>query len=270
MRLPLVLLLATASLPGPDLVRGLVNLTRVHRIAFALQYHLAQNGDLELPSSPHGRAVALQLLDDEMVDPWGTPYRIDVVGKDFAIIGAGSDRKFEPPSSSLRERKTTSLEADTVWNGGHLVQDNSAWLAAQVGKPTASTVGRDVTPLHRREPNRLPDSPGAALALERASAQPFHKADLDAVRVATARASMELLGARLEAYRKVHGTLHGLTGPWMFRNLRSDPWTFNDWLLDADPWGKPFRVETSDDGKSYTITSVGAKQVFRDGQFAKP
>jgi hypothetical protein len=40
----------------------------------------------------------MTLPEGPILDPWGTPYRVEINGEKFRIIGAGSDRKFEPES----------------------------------------------------------------------------------------------------------------------------------------------------------------------------
>src|SRR5437588_7414835 len=94
-----------------DLASARVNLGRMQAIAFQLQFRLATNRGLDVGATPHARAVALQLRDDELVDPWGTPYRIEIDGNDFLVIGAGSDRKFNAAEWPVHGA-TYTLEAD--------------------------------------------------------------------------------------------------------------------------------------------------------------
>lgn len=256
---------AAERLPDAEIIRGYVNLARLHQIAFALSYRLVQYGHLDIGSSTHERAVALALLDAEMVDPWGTPYRIEIDGKRTRITGAGSDRKFEanaPPGD------TRSSSADVVYEDTQLVRHNYTWLFRQVSKPpedipsiyTAPTF----EPLHRRHPERLPATPDEARAFTFALEHPWvfvRYADFDVVRSLKTRASLELLAARLESYRAEHGSLKGLVGGGL-GTLRSEPWPFNDWLPEVDEWGMPIQIVISPEGKSYRIASSGGDRHF--------
>jgi hypothetical protein len=85
-----------------ELADARVNLGRMQAIAFQMQVRLANKQSLDIGATPHARAVALQLRDEELVDPWGTPYRIEIKGNDFLVIGAGSDRTFHPEEWSVR------------------------------------------------------------------------------------------------------------------------------------------------------------------------
>lgn len=275
-------LLLVAALDSAELIRGFVNLGRVNQLAFALQYHRLQYGNLDIGTSRHERAVALQLLDEELVDPWGTPYRIEIDGKEIRVTGAGADRQFETRDNGNRNRvKTSSIDADAVWGSGQMLQGNYTWLFQQVGVPLSehpSIFAPPVfVPLHRRQPNQLPASPDAArvYALRMELPLVFPRfGSLDVMRVMATRASMELLAARLEAWRTAHGTFTALAGPDPLKTLRSEAWPFNDWLLGIDQWGKQFRLEVSEDGKSYTLSSLRESapqfdQVIRDGKFEK-
>jgi TonB family protein len=284
---------ANTRLPDAELIRGFVNLGRVNQLAFALQYRQIQYGNLDIGTSRHERAVALQLLDDELVDPWGTPYRIEIDGKASRVTGAGADRKFETRDGNSHDRvKTFSIDADVVWGGGHMLQENYTWLFQQVGVPLGEHPNIYMppvfVPLHRRQPNQLPASPDAARIYELKMEQPLvfpRFGDLNAVRMTATRASMELFAARLEAWRAAHGSFAGLAGPDTLRMLRSEAWPFNDWLLGIDQWGKQFRLTIAEDGKSYTLSSLGADgavdtasvkasspdfdQTIRDGKFER-
>lgn len=74
---------AAERLPDAEIAQGALNLARAHAIAFALNYRLTTRGNLRLGATLHEHAVALRLRDDELVDPWGTPYRISIDGNDF-------------------------------------------------------------------------------------------------------------------------------------------------------------------------------------------
>lgn len=273
---------ADTRLPDAELIRGFVNLGRVNQLAFALQYRQVQYGNLDIGTSRHERAVALQLLDDELVDPWGTPYRIEIEGKEIRVTGAGADRQFETRDNANRNRvRTFSIDADVVWGGGQMLQGNYTWLFQQVWVPLGEHPNIYAppvfVPLHRRQPNQLPASPDAARVYALTMEQPLvfpRFGDLDAVRAMATRASMELFAARLEAWRAARGSFTALAGPDTLRTLRSEAWPFNDWLLGIDQWGKQFRLAISEDGKSYTLSSLRESasqfdQVIRDGKFER-
>src|SRR5690349_783715 len=90
-----------ATLSDADVIRGFVNLARLDRLGFALEYRAIQYGNLNIGTSLHQRAVALQLREEDFVDPWETPYRIEINGNHFRVFGAGADRKFDPESESV-------------------------------------------------------------------------------------------------------------------------------------------------------------------------
>jgi len=267
-----------ATLTDADIIRGFVNLARLNRLGFALQYRAIQYGNLNIGTTPHERAVALQLREEELVDPWGTPYRIEINGKESRVTGAGADRKFEENDDKIAGRvKTDSLTADVIWGDGHTVQGNYTWLFRQVGKPPDKLPGMyDVPvfePIHLRDPNRFPATPDDARYFELVSEGPTiypRFGDLDVIRVMQTRASMELLAFRLDAWRVAHGSFASLAGTDVIAKLQSEPWPYNDWLLGIDQWGAAFRLEISPDGKSYKLTSAGApkyEQVMQDGKF---
>jgi len=273
---------ANTRLPDAEIIRGFVNLGRVNQLAFALQYRQIQYGNLDIGTSRHERAVALQLLDDELVDPWGTPYRIEIDGKEIGVTGAGADRKFETrDDNSLGHVKKYSIDADVVWGGGQMLQENYTWLFQQVGVPLGEHPNIYAppvfVPLHRRQPNQLPASPDTARIYELTMEHPLvfpRFGDFNVMRVMATRASMELLAARLEAWRVAHGSLAGLAGPDVLRTLRSEAWPFNDWLLGIDQWGNQFRLAIAEDGKGYMLSSLQESapqfdQVIRDGKFER-
>src|ERR1043165_9754137 len=255
-----------ATLTDADIIRGFVNLARLNRLGFALTYRQIQYGDLAIGTSPHDHAVALQLRQEELVDPWGTPYRITISGKDFRVTGAGADRKFDEGDDRIAGRvKTNTLAADVIWSGGHVVQGNYTWLFQQVGKAPAKIPGLYEVPVFEpiqvRDPNRLPSSPDDARYVGMVSEVPMvfpRFGGFDVIRAMQTRASMELLASRLDAWLKTHGSLSSLAGTDVIAKLQSEPWPYNDWLLGVDQWGEAFRFELSADGKNYKLTSAGA------------
>jgi len=258
--------------PDAEIIRGFVNLARVNQIAFALRYRLVQYGDLEIGASLHEHAVALQLLDAEMIDPWGTPYRITIDGKSFRVRGAGSDRAFD---SEDPPERTTNTAADVIHNEKEMVSNNYPWLFRQVGKRPGNIPWMyDVPvfePVHRRHPEQLPATPDEARALDFAMEHPWvfiRFGDFDVIRAVKTRAALELWIAKLESYRAARGSLRGLTGRSLAVLLK-EPWPFDEWLLSADEWGTPFRVDVGDDGQTYRVISAGADKSFDSGNVAE-
>jgi len=252
-----------AALTDAEIIRGFVNLARLNRIGAALHYRQIQYGNLNIGESLHQHAVALQLRDEELIDPWETPYRIAINGNHFRVTGAGADRKFSPDCDTIvGPVRTTSLDADVIYIDDHTAQHNYTWLFRQVGKPLTGAPGLysvpQFEPIHRRTPNALPASPEDArvfeIEAEHAAVFPRYY-DLDVLRAMQTRASMQLLAARLDAWLKTHGSFAAVDYAGV---LQKEPWPFNDWLLPMDQWGTPFQIEITDGGKGYKLTSLGA------------
>ena len=265
---------AADRLSDADIARGLVNLARMEAIAFQLQFRLAATGNCDIGTAPHARAVALQLRDDEMVDPWGTPYRIDASSPDFRVIGSGSDRKFNPEEWAV-PGSTFSLESDSVMGPGLPTRQNYTYLARMLDKIDMGFnlyEPPDLVPLDRRDSAPLLADPKAALHEEQrweCARIALRHGEIDQMRSSRTLASMQLLAARLDAWRAAHGSLAALAGKDAIATLRSEPWAYNDWLAANDDWGKPLRIEIAG-GNSYRVASAGSApeyaQVIVDGR----
>ena len=270
-RLLPILMVATIcsadTLPNADIARVFVNLGQMHAIAFGLEYRLATRGTLELPAAAHDRAVAVGLRDEEMIDPWGTPYRIEISGKEFRIIGAGADRTFHPEEWPAR-RPTRTLEADSVIHDKLPNRHNYSWAARMLDKidvnfglyeppSIPSTDSRLLAPL-------LAD-PKAALRYEQmweSASIALGHGEIEELRATLTLSQMQLLAARIEAWRVSHGTLKALAGKDVVSVLRTEPWPFNDWLPRIDEWGTPLTVDIAADGQWYRIASPGSNHIF--------
>jgi TonB family protein len=105
-------LFAQGAAGDDDIVKGLQNLSGVHRIANVLELRrtLAHTLPLQVPS-----------------DPWGTPYRISESPVGYRIVSAGSDKKFDD-SVALTRQQFTGLEGDVVFEDGKLTRSNRNWL----------------------------------------------------------------------------------------------------------------------------------------------
>lgn len=99
-----------------DLVKGLQNLSGVHRIANVLELRRSLAHSLPLQVPP---------------DPWGTPYRISESPQGYRVVSAGSDKKFDD-TVALTRQQFTGLAGDVVFEDGRLVRSNRNWLFGQV------------------------------------------------------------------------------------------------------------------------------------------
>lgn len=99
-----------------DVVKGLQNLSGVHRIANVLELRRTLAHSLPLQVPP---------------DPWGTPYRISESPQGYRIVSAGSDKKFDE-TVALTRQQFTGLAGDVVFEDGKIVRSNRNWLFTQV------------------------------------------------------------------------------------------------------------------------------------------
>ncbi|MFL6247823.1 MAG: energy transducer TonB [Thermoanaerobaculia bacterium] len=109
-----------------DIVKGLQNLSGIHRIANVLELRRTLAHSLPLQVPP---------------DPWGTPYRVSESPQGYRVVSAGSDKKFDD-TVALTRQQFTGLEGDVVFEDGKLVRSNRNWLFAQVDPngPAASAL----------------------------------------------------------------------------------------------------------------------------------
>jgi TonB family protein len=107
--------------PQDEIVRGLKNL---ETLAGAIQ----AVGTLQLRGMP--------MPPPPTCDPWGTPYRFEVTGSGYRMVGAGSDRQFE--ASWGVSQQFTGLEGDAVIQDGRIVRTNRIWLHRYVTAGSAS------------------------------------------------------------------------------------------------------------------------------------
>src|SRR6185503_9032801 len=128
MLLPLFLF---ATLTTEELRLGLLNLVQIHELSYRLQYQRASSGKLRVGATPKETARLLATPAERLIDPWGTPYRIEIEGKTFRVIGAGSDRKFDP-STWNSTGQFADLEMDVVDIDGKSSRSNYTWLNRMV------------------------------------------------------------------------------------------------------------------------------------------
>ena len=114
------------SADDADIVKGLQNLSGIHRIANVLELRrtLAHSLPLQVPA-----------------DPWGTPYRINESPAGYRIVSAGSDAKFDE-TVALTRQQFSGLEGDIVFEDGKLIRSNRNWLYARIASagPSASAL----------------------------------------------------------------------------------------------------------------------------------
>jgi len=117
---------ASLSADDSDIVKGLQNLSSVHRIANVLELRRTLAHTLPLQVPP---------------DPWGTPYRISESPAGYRIVSAGSDAKFDD-TVALARQQFTGLEGDIVFEDGKLIRSNRNWLYTRVTAdgPSASAL----------------------------------------------------------------------------------------------------------------------------------
>lgn len=117
---------ASLSADESDIVKGLQNLSSVHRIANVLELRrtLAHSLPLQVPA-----------------DPWGTPYRISESPAGYRIVSAGGDAKFDE-TVALARQQFTGIEGDIVFEDGKLIRSNRNWLYTRVAAdgPSASAL----------------------------------------------------------------------------------------------------------------------------------
>lgn len=225
----LLLVVSPAALAAEDaeIARGLENLGRVYGIAQILEFRQAMN------------TAAQFEFDAPVVDPWGTPYRIDAQhGK---VVGAGSDRVFEAAEATANEQ-FDGLEGDVVYQGGTIFRSNRNWLYERVTRDGAS---------------------GKVLQALRSSEILFMMMRTPEMRQLTAvRASalvLETLNSLAVQYQKTHGDFSKLAAAKDPLTTLVDESGGNRRLLQ-DAWGTPIRMTV--DSKGYRFMSAGSDRKF--------
>jgi TonB family protein len=230
-RIALPLLFAAAplfaALPAEELRRGLLNLIYIEDIAFRLQYQRAVHGTVAgIPGEPPA-------------DPWGTPYRIEIAGNEFRVIGAGSDRRFDEPTWSSHGQ-FADLTFDVINDDGKTVRSNYTWL-------------------NRMVPDRMQHQDAVMKALLANPGKP----------VEVALTTPQLAAAYLLS---VEGNSMMLRNPLTLDVLRAEitqgtmaafaaQVTAETSFRPGDEWGTPLRAEFESDG-SVRVISAGADRKF--------
>lgn len=107
---------ASLTADETDIVKGLQNLSSVHRIANVLELRrtLAHSLPLQVPA-----------------DPWGTPYRISESPAGYRIVSAGGDARFDE-TVALSRQQFPGIEGDIVFEDGKLIRSNRNWLYTRI------------------------------------------------------------------------------------------------------------------------------------------
>lgn len=230
----LVFILATTvRAQEHDISKGFENLTNVIAGAQILDFRSAMG------SSPD--------FEEEFLDPWGTPYRIDI--ERLLIAGAGSDREFDETEWTKKEQ-FTGLEGDVVIEAGVILRSNRNWLYQQAK-------------MRRPLPPSLEQLRAAEILFMMMRTPEMQQ--ITAIRLSTM--AMQQVGRVLDGHRERHGDLSRLV-------LASDPLALAVSEAGASPrllrdaWGTPLRMDVQ--GNTYVIASAGADRTFIPMSWKRP
>jgi TonB family protein len=223
-----------AALPDEELRRGFLNLVYIEDLTYRLRYQRAVHGNMTLPAQP-------------LLDPWGTPYRVEIDGDRLRIIGAGSDRKFQPESWT-EAGQFGDLAIDVVVDDDRTIRSNHMWLKQLVpdGAQQHAAVNEALAATPEKPLDQVLTTPrlaaGFLVLLEDKTMLLGNPRSLGILRAETTAATMERLGAQLTKETSVR---------------------------HADEWGTPLRVEFEADD-SFRIVSAGADKTFDPESWSQP
>lgn len=258
----ILLAAATAALaqqPSDDsLKQGLLNLATMQQLATAMEYQKLTQGTYRVGAADSETAGILAVDINQLRDPWGTPYRIDVDPKfGYRIAGAGSDKTFEEGAWATKG-ETTSLAADSVIVAGAWVRTNRTWLSGFVSEAQKSEQSLS-TAFPRgdvyRVVNTIPNA-WAWLRINEIEAEALKKdpkfADLVRERITQDR--VKALSERFLKTRVVQKSVRGVRTPRVL-----------------DEWGTPIEVAVVDpEGQHFRIISAGADKTFNRDSWSRP
>jgi TonB family protein len=273
MLLGMALLVAAApAIPSDsDTIKALVNLANVNEIAYRLHYQELTHGEMRIGATIRETAVLLRMGEAELIDPWGTPYRIDIrTDGHYAIIGAGADRKFDPPSWE-KGGQFAGLDEDVVLVDGRMLRSNRARFVATLTDQDRSLVPADemlsllsVSPPPRQA--SLMTTPRRALgALQIAETRNTTGVaiSLDVARAHQTMQSMALWGVLIDQYIAAHRSVPvRQTAEGLRKEMADDPWRMHDFLDDVDEWLTPFHFDLDAKARTYRIVSAGSDRKF--------
>ena len=126
--------------PAAEINNILENARKMCELATSIEHFRSTHGSL--PSGSSTRDVVRACGGGEgkqqyfATDPWGTPYRVKVDpprGR-YSIVGAGSDRRFDPDSWNVPKKSRSPADDVVLREGGQFVRSNHEWAIAQGDK----------------------------------------------------------------------------------------------------------------------------------------
>jgi len=206
----------------------LENATKMYEIATVIErYEIVHDG---LPRAKNAAELST-VIDSESIlanlkDPWGTAYAIDSDPDrgSYRIVGAGSDRRFDPMSWK-REERFSDPAADTVLINVQFTRSNHEWALDAYKKVTFDATTR-----------------------------------LEQGLVSRTRVDVMSLAVAISEYRLKTGRYPiGASSDDLIRQLEK----YSKHVPRTDAWGTPFAITASQDG-SFRIVSAGSDKKFEN------
>ena len=237
---------AAARLSEPELVKGLLNLAQLETIGYRIEYLRAVHGNLDLGANTREAAAALRVAEDQLIDPWGKAYRIELTTAGYRIRGG----------------------KDCVYGNGRFVKSNETKLVNMLTAAEKNDYSMMASLRAARDGAKsdLAATPGRAyrlLMVARARrlllTAPEYRIGLMADESFD---TMRTIEAAIRAWRAGHdGSLLALsTSPDVVAALRAARSPVSGRLRFVDEWGTPIRVTVTESG--YRITSAGSDRRF--------
>lgn len=250
---------ALAQQPSDDsLTRGLLNVATMQQLATAMEYQRIVHGGYRVGSTDAETASMLGVDAAQLRDPWGTPYRIELLKTGgYRIAGAGNDKTFDE-STWAEKAETTTLTADTVIAAGEFVRSNRRWLEGFV---TAAQKSENSLPtaFPRGDVYRIVTTPANAWAWLRINEieAAALKSDPKIVDVMRERITQDKIKALSERFLKARVAQHSVRGVRIPRV--------------EDEWGTALEVSFIDpEGQHFRIVSAGADKAFDQASWSRP
>jgi hypothetical protein len=258
----ILLAAATAALaqqPSDDSIKqGLRNLATMQQLANAMEYQKLTQGTYRVGAADSETAGILAVDINQLRDPWGTPYRIEVDPKfGYRIAGAGSDKTFEE-STWPAKADTASLAADCVIVAGAFVRTNRTWLAGVVTEAQKSEQSL-ATAFPRGDVYRVVNTISNAwawLRINEIEADTL-KRDPKFADIVRERITQDRVRALSERFLKARVVSKSVRAARIPRVL--------------DEWGTALEVSFVDpEGQHFRIISAGADKTFNRDSWSKP
>lgn len=220
------------AVPVPEIAKVFTTLYAVYDTAGIIERHRAEKGAIPRANGPAELSRAI-FGDDAgakyLVDPWGTPLHIESGPAGYLIVGAGSDRKFDRTTWTVRAATTTAAD-DVVLRDGELIRSPADWANTYIATARGLPASRD----------RLLDAGKHARTVSQLRA------------LMSSILTYQAVEGRDLAVRDIEGLRRALV-----------PKYAND-VAAADGWGHSLFVGSDGSGKSFVIASAGP-----DGRFDK-